>query len=518
MSKKKIIIINQIKKVRKQISIVFLLTIIAAFFELAVPFLTQKIIDSGILRKNFELVVVMSLSMVVLFIILSIINSIINVLFAKISVEVITNLKKDIINNLLRYPASFFDNNKTGYVISRVEEVDNLNSLFSPVIMSFLKSLLSFLGAFFVIMTIKWELLLLAALFLPILYFITRLTSKQIYNSSKELSETSAEAQGEIYEDIAGLAEMKNSNLESHKENEIKRYFNIIAKRLIKRNFFVVIGSESVSLFITVSRSIFIIMISYFIIKGELTVGSYFSLLSYLSSLFIPVQMFSSINLSIQPALAVLSRMDFFMENEIESERCGTIIIDEIDTIQFKNVSFSYPDNEREVLNDINLKLNNSKNLFIYGPNGSGKTTIVKLLLGFYTNYSGEILINGYNLKEISINDLRSEIGVVSQKIHLFSGTVMDNIKQWDENLTDEEVACILEEFELSDVLINEKYHHINELGKNLSGGQMQEIALSRAVLRQPSLYIFDEPTSNLDVQNKEKFVQLLNKLKKIFV
>ncbi|MGV2948077.1 ABC transporter transmembrane domain-containing protein, partial [Acinetobacter sp. AGC35] len=145
--------------------------------------------------------------------------------------------------------------------------------------------------------------------------------------------------QGEIYEDIAGLTEMKNFNLENHKENEIKRYFNLIAKKLMKRNVFVVIGSESVSLFILVSRSIFIILISYFIINGELTVGSYFSLLSYLSVLFIPVQMYSSINLSIQPALAVLSRMDFFMENEIEAGSCGTLIIDEIHTIQLKQVS-----------------------------------------------------------------------------------------------------------------------------------------------------------------------------------
>jgi ABC-type bacteriocin/lantibiotic exporter with double-glycine peptidase domain len=515
MSRKKQFIINQIRKVRKEIFILVLLAIIAAFIELAVPFLTQKIIDSGILRKNFKFVVVMSSSLVVLYTTLSLVNSIINLIFAKISIEVITNLKKDIITNLLRYPLSFFDNNKTGYVISRVDEVEALNALFSPMIMSFFKSAISFIGAFIVIMTIKWELLILAALLLPVLYIITRLSSKQIYSSSKELSETSAEAQGEIYEDIAGLTEIKNFNLEGQKENDIKGYFNNIAKKLMRRNVFVVIGSESVSLFILLSRSIFIIMISYFIIKGELTVGSYFSLLSYLSSLFIPVQMFSSINLSIQPALAVLSRMDFFMENETESEEYGTIIIDKIDTIQFKKVSFSYPDNEREILNDINMELNNNKNLFIYGPNGSGKTTIVKLLMGFYTSYKGDILINGHNLKEININDLRSKIGVVSQKIHLFSGSVMDNIKQWDDNFTDEEVARILEEYELSDVLINEKYHHINELGKNLSGGQVQEIALSRAVLRQPSLFIFDEPTSNLDLQNKEKFVQLLNKLEK---
>ncbi|WP_339295489.1 ATP-binding cassette domain-containing protein [Paenibacillus sp. FSL W7-1279] len=99
--------------------------------------------------------------------------------------------------------------------------------------------------------------------------------------------------------------------------------------------------------------------------------------------------------------------------------------------------------------------------------------------------------MNLYNLKDININDLRRKIGIVSQKIYLFSGSIMDNIKQWDGGITDEEVYRVLEEYGLSSVLKDESYHHIGESGKNLSGGQMQEIALSRAVLRRPSLFIF---------------------------
>ncbi|MBX4151099.1 ABC transporter ATP-binding protein [Paenibacillus lautus] len=514
MSKHKRMIIDQIKKLKMQIIGIIFLTIIAAIFELSNPYLTQKIIDLGILHKDFQFVVLLICLIIVLYIMLSVMNSCINLMFAKASVEVITNLKKDIITRLLRFPVSFFDKNKTGYVISRVEEIDTLNALFSPVLMVFLKSVISFIGAFFVILAIRWELLLFALVCLPVLFFITRYTSKQVLNTSKELNESAAEVQGEIHEDIAGLSEMKNFNLEEHKESEIKKYFSVIAKKLMRRNVFTVVGNEANSLFALISRSMFIILISYYIINGELTVGSYFSLLSYISNLFTPVQMFSSISLSIQPAIAVLSRMSFFMDNEIEEGSKGTVLINNINTIQFKKVYFSYPDNEREVLRDINIELSEGKNLFVYGPNGSGKSTIVKLLLGFYTNYGGEILVNGYNLKDININDLRRKIGIVSQKIYLFSGSIMDNIKQWDGGITDEEVYRVLEEYGLSSVLKDESYHHIGESGKNLSGGQMQEIALSRAVLRRPSLFIFDEPTSNLDIQKKEKFVQLLNKLK----
>jgi ABC-type bacteriocin/lantibiotic exporter with double-glycine peptidase domain len=159
--------------------------------------------------------------------------------------------------------------------------------------------------------------------------------------------------------------------------------------------------------------------------------------------------------------------------------------------------------------------LSEENNLFIYGSNGSGKTTIVKLIMGFYTNYHGDILINGYNLRDVNINTLRKTIGIVSQKVYLFSGSIMDNIKQWDNEITDEDVCEKLEQYDLLNILKDEKYtnHSISESGKNLSGGQMQEIALSRAVLRQPSVFIFDEPTANLDSLKKEKFIHILNKL-----
>jgi ABC-type bacteriocin/lantibiotic exporter with double-glycine peptidase domain len=515
MNKNNQILINRLKNVKSQIILIIILTIVAALVELTIPFLTQKIIDSGIIRKNFEFVLMIGFSLIVLYICMAILNSCINLIFAKTSVEVITNLKKDIITRLLRYPVSFFDKNKTGYVISRVDEIDSLNSLFSPVLMSFFKSVISFIGAFFVILTIKWELLIAALLFIPIIFFISRHTAKRVLKTSKELNESAAETQGEIHEDIAGLSEMKNLNLEDHKESQIKHYYSILAEKMMKRNIFTVIGNEMVSLFSFIFKSFFIILISYYIINDQLTVGSYVSLLAYISSLFTPVQMFSSINLSIQPALAVLDRINFFMDNEIEVGSKGTIKIEKIDKIEFKKVSFSYPGTEREIFKDININLSEENNLFIYGSNGSGKTTIVKLIMGFYTNYHGDILINGYNLRDVNINTLRKTIGIVSQKVYLFSGSIMDNIKQWDNEITDEDVCEKLEQYDLLNILKDEKYtnHSISESGKNLSGGQMQEIALSRAVLRQPSVFIFDEPTANLDSLKKEKFIHILNKL-----
>jgi ATP-binding cassette, subfamily B, bacterial len=515
MRKKNNVLVRYLIDMKFQVIIMVCLSLLLGLIEIYVPLLTQNIIDLGIMQHNFQYVLATTLILICIYIVNSITSALLNVLFAKLSIKVVANVKKDIFSSLLRFPLSFFDKNKTGYIISRVEEVDSLNSLFSPALMHFFNSLFSFVGAFIVVLYMKWELLLVVLLFIPVLLIITNKTSSRILKNSKELNESAAEAQGEIHENINGLAELKNFNLEAKKEGEIKRYINLLASKFMKRNILTVVGNESITLFTMVSRCVFILMISYYIIIGELTLGSYFSLLVYISSIYKPVQMYSSISLSIQPALAVLSRINFFWDNETENESHDLIDVGSIQSIEFHDVTFSYLDNDKPILNHISFCLSKGKKLYIYGPNGSGKTTIAKLLLGFYTDYQGDILINGKPLKGVNIHKLRKEIGVVSQKAQLYSGSVLDNIKLWNEDFSDQEVYDILSEYGLSEILTDEKYKDmcITELGKNLSGGQVQEIALARAVLKQPSLFIFDEPTSNLDQFKKQKFIEILNRL-----
>jgi len=514
MSNKNKILWNQITQIKNKICLLILVTVSIAFLELLIPFLMQKIIDEGILARNLNNVIKISLFIIFLYIFLSALNSYTSVVFSKLSVNFINDLKKEIITNIMKYPISFFDKNKTGYIISRIDELDALNSFFSPSMMSFIKSIISFIGAVFIIITIKWELLIVSLLLLPVLFVLTKFTSRRIYTTSKQLNEASANAQGEINEDILGLSEIKKLNLEKHKLIEIKKYLNIIADKLVKRNVFVVVGNETVALFSLISRILFIIIIAFYIIEGDLTMGEYFSLLSYLSCLFVPIQMYSSISLSIQPAIAVISRIDFFINNTTEFENNGSIQVNEIRKVQVNDLSFAYPESSHVILKNVKFALSSSQHLYLIGSNGSGKTTLTKLLLGFYSNYSGTIRINDFDLKEIDLVSLRRNVGIVSQKIHLFSGGIMDNIKQWNEQITDEEVILILREYELENILLLENSDNIKEGGKNLSGGQLQQISLARVLIQKPSLFIFDEPTSNLDSHHKEKFVQTLDKLK----
>ncbi|OAB44805.1 ABC transporter ATP-binding protein [Paenibacillus glacialis] len=502
-----------LKNIKLEIIIIILLGLIVASIEIYMPLLIQQIVDKGVLKKDFNYVAIISLYLALLYVFNALVSASLNILFSKTSIKVVTNIKKDIFTRVLRFPVSFFDKNKTGYVISRIDEIDTLNSLFSPIFMNFLKSVFVFVGVFIIVLKIKWELLLIALLFMPLFYLITKKTSKEINSSSRELNEFTAEATGEFHESISALIEVKSFKLENKKESRIKEYISLLSNKILQRNIVSVIGNESIVVLVMLSKCIFIMLIGYYIIEGELTVGSYFSLLAYVSSLFIPIQMLSSINLSIQPAVAVLSRLNFFLDAVTEDEMKGTHSMNEIHEIKFENVTFIYPNSKKYVFQNINFSLNTKKNLYIYGPNGSGKTTIIKLLLGFYNSYDGKIMLNEHDIRDIDLSSLRREIGVVSQKIQLFSGSLIDNITLWDEEITKEELVHILDGYGLSNIITENKYDNISELGKNLSGGQIQEIALARVIFKNPSLFIFDEPTSNLDYQNKLKFIEILHKL-----
>ncbi|NOJ73109.1 ABC transporter ATP-binding protein [Paenibacillus alvei] len=517
MQNKNNILYSHLKLNKIKVCFIIVISIILGILEVYIPMFTQKIIDNGILVNDIGYVVKAAFLLIMFCLINSLMNGYLNILFAKTSIKIISDIKKDIYSNLLSYPVSFFDEHKTGYIMSRIEEVNSLNSLFSPAIVNYFKSVFSFVGALIVIIYIKWELLVLSSLLIPFYILITKKTSKQLMKSSRELNETAAEVSGDINENIRGVEELKRLNLEDKKKNDINQSVDQIAKLSLMRNAFTILGSESISFFLMLSRAIFIIVIGYYIINGELTIGSFFSLLTYTTNLFKPIQLHSSIIISLQPALVSLSRINLFFSKEVDWLKDGIQTINKISKIEFKNVTFTYPNSKIPVIKNLNFSIKEGEKLYIFGSNGTGKTTITKLITGLYSNYSGQILINGIDLRSICMDSYRKKIGVISQNAYLFSGNILDNIKLWDDSITIDDIEKITKQYNITNFLYDNKFRNrsIAELGKNLSGGQIQEIALTRAILRKPSLYIFDEPTSNLDADKKENFINVINKIKK---
>ena len=242
--------------------------------------------------------------------------------------------------------------------------------------------------------------------------------------------------------------------------------------------------------------------------------------MSFLVSLMLayaPLKNLINVNMLLQSGLGAASRIFEFIDvkNDISE---GKKILRSVKQIKFKDVHFKYPNTERNILNKVNLSFNYNKKIGIVGPSGSGKSTLLGLIIRLFDTSDGHIEIDGINIKDLKIKNLRSFFSLVSQEVVLFDGSIIENIK-YNSNLSNKnidkyiQIACV---DEIIDELPNGLDTQIGENGVKLSGGQRQRIAIARALAQENSVILFDEPTSNLDLKNESKLFENLSELKNI--
>ena len=250
---------------------------------------------------------------------------------------------------------------------------------------------------------------------------------------------------------------------------------------------------------------------------GTMQVGTLTALISYTMQVIMSFLMLSMLSIMAPRAIISINRIKEVLnkENSIEESK-NPVKLDSSRNgeLEFKNVSFKYPDGDEYVLEDVNFKINKGETLAIIGSTGSGKSTIVKLIDRFFDVTSGEILLNGTNIKDLSFEDLRSEIGLVPQKGMLFSGTVESNLKFGNDALTEEDMINALKVSEAYEFVMNKEeklLYPINQGGTNVSGGQRQRLCIARAVAMNPNIYVFDDSFSALDYKTDSKVRKNLN-------
>ncbi len=425
------------------ILLIFILTFAISIITLILPYLSKLLFDQGIMPKNINLIIKFGLLLILAHFIKASLNLASNVSFTITSNRFIARVKEDLFNRILKMPMAFFDNKQSGYVLARINEIGSLTAMFSPVIFQFFSSLMSFVGAFIVMFSISRKVMMVAILFLPFFYYLTRKTSGHLRKSSKDLLETSANASGVFQESIAGISEIKELNIENIKSAEIKKHIQTIAKKSIHRGKFMNLGMELITFLTNTSTAVLSIVIGVLVARDELSIGDYVALIQYAGMLYLPILLLSTFSITIQPGLVALSRLSSIFEMNSEEETKGKIKLDCIENIRFEDVHFTYPTADKEALKGISFEIKKGDKIALLGPNGSGKSTIAKLILGFYTNYDGKICINDTELKEINIGSLRKKIGIVSQNVFLFSGTILDNIKMANPQVDNEKLMLV---------------------------------------------------------------------------
>ena len=488
----------------------FFLMIISSVLTLLPPYLVSYILDEGVAKTSIETITYCGIFLGFVYICSFAVNYFISQNLTKTSSYFIADLKNDLFTKILKLPMEFFDKQQTGYIFERIKETESLNVFFSPVFLKFVTSIVSFVGALVLVCSIRWELSLILLLFLPVIYYFTNYSSIKIKRASKALLETTAQTSGKVQENIGGISAVKELKMENQRSSEISRQLKQVADKSVKRGKMMNIASEGIVGITNIASVLLIVFSGIFIMKGKMSLGNYWAVSQYALLIFAPMQLLASISIMVQPGIAALTRINELLKLKSEDEICGNRQVGKIENIMFSDVSFGY--SEKTVIDNFNMAISRNEKVALLGKNGSGKTTIAKLLLGFYKDYSGSIRINDIEIKNVSLSDLRNRVGIVAQNIVLFSGTLLDNIRFIAPQLDKHEIIAALSKAGLDiSEFAGGLQAVISENGKNLSGGQKQKIALARMIIKNPDVMILDEATSNLDIETSNLVKQSIH-------
>lgn len=503
---------------KSKIVFAFILVILYTFLTLLVPYYTGKIVDALALPKgNVDLYYVrtMIIYIFLFYFFSSIFMYMQEFIIAGVSQRVVYNIRKDIFNKFQKMPVIFFDKTTHGELMSRVtNDIDNINNTISQTMIQFMHTLISTLGTVFIMFYINRIMAIITLSTVPIVLLVTRTIAKNTRKYFKTQQQFLGDLNGHIEESISGIDVVRMFNKEEDMINNFKKYNDELKEAGIKAQIW---SGFIMPIMNAIGNLTFVIIVlsgSLLTLNGIITIGVVTSFIFYSKQFQRPINELASTFNQLQSGIAGAERVFDILDeaNEREDSPDAVEATDVDGKVEFKNVYFNYNEN-KEVLKDINFVVEPGSNVALVGPTGAGKTTIVNLLTNFYEVTRGEILIDDINIKKYKKNSLRNMFGVVLQDTYLFSGSIKENIRYGKLDATDEEIirACkISNADEFIKRLPNGYETYINEGGTNLSQGQRQLLAIARAVLKDPSILILDEATSNVDTRTELKIQEAM--------
>ena len=493
-------IFGLLKKEKLAIVIIFLFSLIIPILSNVIPELNSRIVNSIILKDSTD-IIILTILLVGAYMSKAFINILMQNKIIKLNLDIVTKMKMEITSNIINQPISFHDNMSSQYMVSRINEVDNFSKLFSTEIFSFFTNLLAAIFALFMIAHRSAVLAVIAFFLLPIFWIISKKLFSKMSAQINNSLEASAKANESLHTTLMGTYAIKQFNEEEELLNKVFGDMRKLASKLSLQNITVNKSGNLLSLITYVVQTLLLGAVALTIAHGKLEVGDYVALGQYFGLLFAPIISVQAINISIKPALVAMKRIDEFVQKE-ENKRDKKI--KQILKIEVCDLNFAYK-NQKQVLTDVSFKVQKGEKIAITGSNGSGKTTLAKILCGFYPDYSGKVLLNGVEAKEISEKCLRNHIAMLSQKSYLFNTSILENIRMANREVNDGEFARRITHWKKIGLLDNlDLEENVIENGKQLSGGQIQRIALARILHRKADVYIFDEFSNSLDDSTKQ--------------
>lgn len=511
-------ILSYIKPYMHRLLFAMVCTIMAAAGNLYIPWIIKDMIDEVLADKNGTMLNWIAASIIAIFIVRGLFWYGQNYLMSYIGQSVIIDIRAAVFKKLQRLSVSFYDKNKTGTIMSYV--TNDVNALQSAMVENTIEMITEgfiLIGSVVAMIYLDWRLTLFTVCTFPVVLWFMEFFGKKIRKTGGRIQECTADITSVLQESVASARVIKSFVREDY---EVDR-FDVENKANFRANMKNAQLMATLTPVVELVAAIGVTMIIWYggnnVINGTITAGSLVAFLTYAVNISNPIKRLTRVIGNIQKALAAAQRvfMIIDMPEEIAESRDAKQLPEVIGKVEFQNVSFAYND-KGNVITDLSFSVKPGEVIAIVGPSGAGKSTIANLLPRFYDVNKGDIKIDGHSVREVTLDSLREQVGIVPQETMLFNGSVYNNILYGRLDATKEEIEAAAKAANAHDFImqLTDGYEtKLGDRGVNLSGGQRQRIAIARAILKNPRILILDEATSALDTESERVVQEALDRL-----
>jgi len=487
----------------------------AGLLELAFPIAVTIFIDRLLPTGELGIISLAAIGLLAIYVLNAILQVVVTYWGHMLGIKIETEMRRKAFDHLQKLSFGFFDNQKTGHLVARLtKDLEEIGEVAHHGPEDLFIAIMTLIGAFALMMWVHVPLALITALIVPLCAYVTMRYGGRMTTNWHALYRRVGDFNARIEENVGGIRVVQAFTNEDH---ERKLFAESNEKYLNTKLAAYKIMAASMSLSYLSMRFVQVVVMlagAWFVVHGELTAGGFVGFLLLVNVFFRPIDKINSVIETYPKGIAGFQRYCEFLDTRPDiADRADAKSVERLKgDIEYRDVSFGYSD-ARPILSSLNLSIKAGETIAFVGSSGAGKTTICSMLPRFYDVTKGEILVDGIDIRNMTLKSLRSNIGIVSQDVFLFAGTIRENIAYGRLDASDEEIIDAARRARLDGVIANlpDGYETvIGERGVKLSGGQKQRLAIARIFLKNPPILILDEATSALDTETERAIQQSL--------